>query len=217
MSAKRPPRKTRKKPRPGIVPPAAIPGLAERHGLNVKQARFVAEYLIDLNSVAAASRAGYSPKTVHSQGPRLLLHAGIQAAIAEGQAKHLAAVEIDARRVLQELARLATSDVRKLFGANGGLLPIPELSDDIAAAVSSVEVVARDRDGLNVEYVHKIRLWDKNTALANLAKHLGLLVDRISVENPQDIARAVHEFQRALSSPAAMLIPPPVGAVTESK
>ena len=30
-----------------------------------------------------------------------------------------------------------------------------------------------------VEHVHKIRLWDKNSALEKLAKHLGMFVERV--------------------------------------
>ena len=35
-----------------------------------KQARFIAEYLIDLNATQAAIRAGYSLKTAKQQGAR---------------------------------------------------------------------------------------------------------------------------------------------------
>ncbi len=40
--------------------------------LTPKQARFVEEYLIDLNATQAAIRAGYSAKTAEVQGSRLL-------------------------------------------------------------------------------------------------------------------------------------------------
>ncbi len=38
--------------------------------LTPKQARFVEEYLIDLNATQAAIRAGYSKKTAKQQGQR---------------------------------------------------------------------------------------------------------------------------------------------------
>ncbi|HEX2334937.1 MAG TPA: terminase small subunit [Hyphomicrobiaceae bacterium] len=37
-----------------------------------KQKRFCQEYLVDLNATGAARWAGYSAKTAHGQGPRLL-------------------------------------------------------------------------------------------------------------------------------------------------
>ena len=49
--------------------------------MNNKQQRFVSEYMIDLNATAAAKRAGYSAKTAHVQGPRLLDNVSIAAAI----------------------------------------------------------------------------------------------------------------------------------------
>ena len=39
--------------------------------LTPKQARFVEEYLIDLNATQGAIRAGYSAKTAEEQGSRL--------------------------------------------------------------------------------------------------------------------------------------------------
>ena len=41
-------------------------------GLTPRQARFVDEYLIDLNATQAAIRAGYSAKTAQPQSSRLL-------------------------------------------------------------------------------------------------------------------------------------------------
>ena len=55
--------------------------------LNPKQQRFVEQYLVDLNATQAAIRAGYSAKTANVQAARLLVHANISAAIADGRAK----------------------------------------------------------------------------------------------------------------------------------
>jgi phage terminase small subunit len=52
--------------------------------LTAKQARFVEEYLCDLNATQAAIRAGYSPKTATVQGSRLLTNAKVAAAIHGG-------------------------------------------------------------------------------------------------------------------------------------
>lgn len=48
-----------------------------------KQEKFCVEYLIDLNATQAAIRAGYSEKTAHSQGPRLLENVEVQNRIKE--------------------------------------------------------------------------------------------------------------------------------------
>lgn len=75
-------------------------------GLNLMQARFVAEYLVDLNATQAAIRAGYSGKTAYSQGQRLLNHVEIQKAIERAQQKRETRTGITAERVLKELAAI---------------------------------------------------------------------------------------------------------------
>ena len=49
------------------------------------QARFVDEYLIDLNATQAAIRAGYSAKTAQPQSSRLLSKVIVRAAIVDGK------------------------------------------------------------------------------------------------------------------------------------
>lgn len=151
--------------------------------LTAKQARFVDEYLVDLNATQATIRAGYSAKGAEVQGHRLLNNAKIATAVAEAQARRAERTEITVDRVLQELARVGMSDVRKLFTDDGGLRSIQELDDDTAAALASVEVVTKrlpsnGEDLPEVEYVHKLKFWDKNSALEKIGKHLGMYLDR---------------------------------------
>ena len=51
-----------------------------------KQARFCEEYMVDLNATQAAIRAGYSPASAKTVGPRLLENVGVQKLIAQLQA-----------------------------------------------------------------------------------------------------------------------------------
>lgn len=46
--------------------------------LTSKQAKFIDEYMIDLNATQAAIRAGYSKKTAYSQGQRLLKNVDVK-------------------------------------------------------------------------------------------------------------------------------------------
>lgn len=149
-------------------------------GLNAKQSRFVAEYLIDLNATQAAIRAGYSEKTAEQQGSRLLSNAKVAAAVAEAQAKRAERTNITQDRVLVELARLGFSDIRRVLTSEGGLIEPQEWDDETAASIASLEVVTvhngeTDKDGNKIpERIHKIKTWDKNSALEKLAKHLGM-------------------------------------------
>ena len=78
-----------------------------------KQARFVEEYLIDLNGTQAAIRAGYSAKTAAQQASRLLRNVKVQQAIATGQ-KELA------QRRLWTTERLIDEAETNLVGARSG-------------------------------------------------------------------------------------------------
>lgn len=155
----------------------------EAVALTARQSRFVDEYLIDLNATQAAIRAGYSAKGANATAARLLANVSIQAAIQERMKKREERTEITQDRVLQELARIGFADLREVFTNTGNLRRPEEWSNALGAAVSSVEVVVRpsgefDEDGRpQVEHVHKIKLWDKNSALEKIARHLGMFAD----------------------------------------
>ena len=53
--------------------------------LNPRQQRFVDAYLLDSNATQAAIKVGYSAKTAHVQGCRLLKNVNVQAAVQAGQ------------------------------------------------------------------------------------------------------------------------------------
>lgn len=148
--------------------------------LTAKQERFVAEYLIDLNATQAAKRAGYSERTANEQGSRLLANVKVSAAIAEAQAKRSKRTEITQDRVLAELAKIGFSDLRNVLTNSGAITDVQDWSDEFAGAVASVEIVRRssgefDDDGKPIpEFVHKIKTWDKLSALEKLGKHLGM-------------------------------------------
>lgn len=126
--------------------------------------------------------AGY--KESRSAASRLSTNVNIQARVAELVNKGAERAEIDIARVLKELVRLGTSDIRDAFTEAGQLKSPQAWSDDFAASVASVEVVSRnvgkDADGnTEIEHVHKIKVWDKNSALEKIAKHLGMFVERV--------------------------------------
>lgn len=75
--------------------------------LNLKQQRFVQEYLCDLNAKQAAIRAGYSKRTADVQGSRLLSHASVREAIAAGNKKRASRLELTAEKVLTDITRIA--------------------------------------------------------------------------------------------------------------
>jgi phage terminase small subunit len=76
--------------------------------LTPRQARFVSEYLVDLNATQAAMRAGYSAKTANQAGPRLLVNVGVASAIAAKASDKAEKLDLSAARVLRGLFEEAT-------------------------------------------------------------------------------------------------------------
>lgn len=127
--------------------------------LTAKQARFVAEYLVDLNATQAAIRAGYSEKTANQAGPRLLVNVGISAAVAAKQAKIAKKVEITVESLAGELeearaialaekqssaAVAATMGKAKLFG-------LGVENRKLSGSLQIVTLTAKDLDGLTAD------------------------------------------------------------------
>ena len=158
--------------------------------LSPKQQRFVAEYLIDLNGKQAAIRSGYAPKNAEIQASRLLRSGKVADAVAAAKAKQLDTAELTAARVLEEYRRIAFADIRGYFDAAGNLKPIHQLTEEQGSALAGLEVIiknAKAGDGVTDE-VHKFKLWDKTRALESLAKHFGLLTEKVEHMGTLEIA-----------------------------
>jgi len=150
--------------------------------LTPKQETFVREYLIDLNSTQAAIRAGYSAKTADRIGPELLGKTCVADAIQAGMDKRAAKTGITAERVLNEIAKLAFFDPRKMFDDAGEPIHVSQLDDDTAAAIAGLEVVTKGNDEIGYASVMKVKLADKSKNLELLGRHLKLFTDKSEVD-----------------------------------
>lgn len=147
-----------------------------------KQQRFIEEYLVDLNATQAAIRAGYAKNTSAEIGYENLRKPQIADSIAEARAKLSQRTEITQDMVMAEFARIGFSDLRKLVNEDGSLKPLSDLTAGEAAAIASIEVVTKTIPGVDgaadVEYIHKIRTWDKVGALTQMGRRLGMFTDK---------------------------------------
>ena len=80
--------------------------------MTARQKAFVQEYLIDLNATQAAIRAGYSPRTAHSTGPRLLENVEVKRAIFEQMERIRTQRTADAQEVLEYLTTVLRGESR---------------------------------------------------------------------------------------------------------
>ena len=153
--------------------------------LTAKQSKFVEEYLIDLNATQAAMRAGYSQKTAGLIGHENLKKPNIRTAILTAIDERSRATNINAKRVLLELARIAFADIRNLFewsDERTAFIPSRDLTDDEAAAISSIESETThytDKAGnCETKIKLKLKVYDKNRSLELIGKHLAMFTER---------------------------------------
>ena len=135
--------------------------------LTPRQARFVEEYLIDLNATQAAIRAGYSEKGATVRGSELLANRNVSEAVAE-------------KRSAQQKRTQITQDM----GIEGLLSNINRASE--AEAVT-------DRDGNQIGIVYQGSVVNKGWEL--LGKHLGMFTDKM--EHSGSITSRVYSYGSA--------------------
>ena len=177
--------------------------------LTPKQAKFVQEYLIDLNATQAAIRAGYSPKRADEQGYENLRKPEIQTALAAERQRLAATLQITPERVLQEYSRLAFADLRRVASWDTEGVRFHDsatLADTDAAAIAEVfedtRIVSTDQG--EVKTVKKrLKMHDKKGALDSLAKHLKLFSD--DTTPLPDVHVHVHTARERLSERLAQL------------
>lgn len=94
--------------------------------LTPMQARFVEEYLIDLNASQAVKRAGSKAKDLSVAGAEFLANPRVSAAIDQAKAARSKETQIDAAWVLTRLAAEADADFNDLYDDEGRLKPVKD-------------------------------------------------------------------------------------------
>lgn len=154
--------------------------------LTAKQARFVEEYLIDLNATQAAIRAGYSEATARSIGAENLTKPDILEAIIEAQAKRSERTKIDADYVLQRLVAIDQMDVLDIMDDKMQMRPLSEWPQVWRQFINNVESIElSDGEG----WLKKIKWPDKVKNLELLGKHVavGAFKDKIEHSGKIDL------------------------------
>ena len=160
--------------------------------LTPKQARFVQEYLIDLNAAQAAIRAGYSAKTARVIGHENLRKPDIAAAIEKAKAKRAERTELTSDMVVDELRKIGfanMADYMKSTPQGDPYLDFSALTRDQTAALSEV-TITDVAAGKRV----KFKLHDKRAALVDLGRHLGLFEPKRKHDGTVEVVTNVREF-----------------------
>jgi phage terminase small subunit len=139
--------------------------------LTAKQEAF-AHAVAKGENASDAYRAAYDAKNmsaaaIHVAACRLLKDPKIVLRVEELRAPAVKTTRLEIEEILCQLACVLRSDARRLFRPDGTLIPVRELDDATAAAISSIDLDEKGRP-------KKIRLWSKTDAIDKAMRHLGL-------------------------------------------
>ncbi len=169
--------------------------------LTPRQARFVEEYLVDLNAKDAAIRAGYSQKAAKQQGHKTLQAPAVQEAVTAAMEARSNRTGITADRVLEELANIGFGDMGNYVTIDPktgritlDLSDMPEDGTGLIQELTQEEwVEGRGKDAAKVRKT-KIKLYNKLDALEKLARHLKLYDGVIERERNHTHSRTVRHI-----------------------
>lgn len=191
------------------APKSEVTGKAIKAGIKPESLEyriklFVLGYLANgQNATHAAIDAGWSPKSAHDTGYRLLKDPAVMQMIKDKMGQKMQKMELSADRTMLEIARLAYLDPRKLFKKDGSLVPIQDLDDDSAAAIAGLDLaeIGSGEDVIGV--LKKIKFSDKNAALDKAAKIHKLYSDAVQVTQQQGFT--VEQMMKLTSEELAVL------------
>lgn len=180
--------------------------------LTPKQARFVEEYLTDLNATQAAIRGGYTEKNAEVTGCKLLRHPKVAAAIQRAREKATAQSEATVERVLRELLHIGTSDIADVLDACSWGHLLGAAPPHVRRAIASVKVKryveGKGELAKEVELV-EFKLWAKPQALELLGRYLAMFTDKHEITGkdgePLLTLEAIRDVLRASEGNGAMV------------
>lgn len=154
------------------------------------QKRFCDEYLIDLNATRAYKKAYPNCKkdeTANAAASRLLRNVKVQEYLQSQKDNLKEKINVTQEQVINQLARIAFGDIRKLYNDSGSLKNIQDLDDDTAAILTGVETT-EEFDGYGedkemIGYTKKVKMADKTKALDLLGKYFGIFKEKVEIDS----------------------------------
>ncbi len=125
------------------------------------------------NGTQAAITAGFNRRSAYARASELVRDREVSAEIERRRAEAREAAGLNTEKVWRNVAQTILFDPRKLF-KDGALLPVHELDDDTAAALSGFDSNLMPKWG------------DKGQAREQAMKHLGMFEEDNAQQNPLD-------------------------------
>jgi hypothetical protein len=141
-----------------------------------QQMAFIVAYVEHGNATAAAIEAKYSERSARSAASRLLTNPNIKAVIAE----KMSIRAMPAEEVIARLSDHARADIGDLMDDNGFIDLAKAKRSRMTRYIRKVKVT-ETADGEVLNSAIEVAIHDAQKALITLAKHYGLLIDRVQV------------------------------------
>lgn len=178
--------------------------------LTQKQEAFCLAYIETGNASEAYRRAypvskKWKDQAVHVNASKMLADAKVALRVDELRASIASATVVSEVRVIEEAARIGLFDPAGLLASDGSLLPILEMAPEVRAAIASIEFIELTaNDGTVTSRVKKVKIWDKNSALEKIMRHLGSFEKDNKQKNlfdgvPRETLKVIAEKLRVLS------------------
>lgn len=158
------------------------------------QRRFIEEYLGDpeRNATKAARRAGYAFSSASQSASNILKLPHVKAALEERQGRLLESFGITEIRILQELAKIGFSNIQDFAALTEDGGSIRNVPREYTAAIKEVTIEQTDNGRFSVKKT-KLSLADKQAALVQMGKHLGMFKDKVEVSGSFNFQRLVED------------------------
>ena len=161
--------------------------------LTSKQQAFIAAYLQSWNATHAAIQAGYSTKTARQQASRLLSNVNV----AEEIEQKLAQLKMSGNEALARLSDIARGDLSDFVEVHGG---VPVIDFEKAKQADKLHLLKKITYGKGTI---SFEMYDKQAALNTIAKHHGLLNEKIEIDIKL-VGQAVEALEALGQDPAAV-------------
>lgn len=162
--------------------------------LTPKQKIFCDEYLVDLNATRAYKAAYKNIKkdeTARTNGSRLLTNANVKSYIDKRMKDREKRTEIKQDDVVKEFASIANDDIKNYLSFRTEKVFVGYDSDGLPVQDYRTIINMKDSDDINTKNISEIsigkdgqfkfKLYERDNALIQLGKHLGMFKDKVEV------------------------------------
>lgn len=132
-----------------------------------------------MNQTKAARRAGYSLTSAGNTASELMKQPKIKEAISIEQDKLKDKFGITPERILQELSKIAFANIQDFMCLDEDGVAVIDLAAIDQDKASALDVSFEITKGRGKTVSTKIKLLDKQAALLQIGKHLGMFADKV--------------------------------------